>query len=157
MAGKDLVLVQPKRRGRPCMYSAAVDEEICERLTEGESLRSICRDAHMPSVHSVFNWLRNNPVFLDHYREARARQAELMIDELLDISDDSRNDWTERESKSGNVYEVPDHEVIQRSKLRVETRKWIAANLLPKKYGRLIDGDGGSVADPVRIEGGLPD
>ena len=73
--------------------------------------------------------------FSDKYARAREIQAEIRADELLDIADDATNDYMAREAKSGKTFIVADHENIQRSKLRVDTRKWIAAKLLPKKYG----------------------
>jgi hypothetical protein len=59
------------------------------------------------------------------------KQADFMVDELLQIADDGLNDTYEDED--GN--EKTRVDVIQRSKLRVDTRKWIACKVLPKVYG----------------------
>lgn len=56
-------------------------------------------------------------------------------DEILEIADDGQNDWMERESKNGEVFEVENHEVLNRSRLRVDARKWLMSKLAPKKYG----------------------
>jgi hypothetical protein len=61
-------------------------------------------------------------------------RAERMAEEILDIADDGSNDWIERE-QDGRTVIVADHEHIQRSKLRVDARKWLMAKMLPKKYG----------------------
>jgi hypothetical protein len=58
-----------------------------------------------------------------------------MEDELIAIADDSRRDTTTRRAADGSEYEVPDNEWIQRSKLRVDTRKWIMAKVHPRQYG----------------------
>lgn len=65
-------------------------------------------------------------------------QAELLADELLSIADDGRNDTyevTEGEEKSIRT----DHDVINRSRLRVDTRKWYLSKVLPKIYGDKVD------------------
>jgi hypothetical protein len=54
-----------------------------------------------------------------------------MADEVVDISDDARNDFVEREDAS----RVANQEHIQRSRLRVDTRKWLLSKCLPKIYG----------------------
>lgn len=134
--------------GRPCSYTEEIGAEICIRLSEGESLNSICRDDYMPNKSTVVRWVMfgddeyhyQDPevreklaIFSIHYNNARMIQAEGLIDENTDIADDSRNDFVERENqRTGEVYEVPDQEHIHRSKLRVETRKWLAEIYLPK-------------------------
>jgi hypothetical protein len=58
-----------------------------------------------------------------------------MAAEMIEIADDGKNDWMDREISKGRVITVPDHELVQRSRLRIDTRKWILAKLLPKVYG----------------------
>ena len=41
------------KRGRPGLYTPELAREICERLAEGETLRSVCRDKHMPDERRV--------------------------------------------------------------------------------------------------------
>lgn len=120
---------------RPTDYSAETVATICGRLTEGESLRSICRDEAMPSCASVFLWLQKHPEFSEQYTRAREAQADTLADEILEISDDARNDWMERNRGEDDKGWVANGEHIQRSRLRVDTRKWIASKLKPKKYG----------------------
>ena len=55
-----------------------------------------------------------------------------MFDEILDIADDSTNDYIERVKKTCERVVAIDHNHIARSKLRVETRKWFLARTLPK-------------------------
>lgn len=139
--------------GRDSTYTPELDAEICERLALGESLRAICGDLHMPHLATVLRWVQADEEFREHYAQARASQAEFHADELVDICDDGRNDWMERQTRDGGSIVVVDSEHIQRSKLRVETRKWIAANLLPKKYGNRValehSGPGGKPLEPT--------
>lgn len=58
----------------------------------------------------------------------------------MDIADDGSNDWMERFNKDGeSIGWVVNGEAVQRSKLRVDARKWALSKLLPKKYGDKID------------------
>ncbi len=77
--------------------------------------------------------------FSDHYAKAMEVRALGFADEIVDISDDGSNDWYEAESDSGDsLIMKPDTEHINRSRLRIDSRKWIACKLLPKLYGEKI-------------------
>lgn len=136
-----------KPPGRPSALTEAVRDEILERLSEGESLTSICHDDHMPSIPSVFRFLAADGMDQDQFRKSYARardcQADVMAESILDIADDARNDWMEKKAKDGSTFMAVDHEHIQRSKERIDARKWLAAKLKPKKYGdkTIVSGD----------------
>jgi hypothetical protein len=131
---------KPVGPGRPSLYSDALGEEICLRLVDGESLRNICRDTAMPCVRTVFNWLETDKDFCTKYAKARELQADLEVDDILDIADDGTNDWVTRQRGNVTVTEV-NHDHIARSRLRVETRKWRAEKLKPKKYGQKVQAE----------------
>ncbi len=79
-----------------------------------------------------------------------------MAEEIVEIADDGRNDWMEVMSKDGeSIGWRLNGEAVQRSRLRVDARKWLMSKLLPKKYGESKD-DGGNQQD-VNVHGGLPD
>jgi hypothetical protein len=147
--GRDMVPYVP--RGRPSGYNREIADAICERLIEGESLRSICRDPDMPHASTVCRWLSGNAPFREQYARAREAQADTLTDEMLDIADDGRNDWVMRQSSDGSTDVAYDGDHVQRSKLRIDARKWIASKLAPKKYGdktavELTGADGGPIA-----------
>ena len=121
----------PAHTGRPTIYTAELGERICDRLVDGESLLSICRDEEMPGRATILRWLHRHPEFAALYRQARILAAELMADELLDIADDASKDWTVGDR--GGL--VADHEHVNRSRLRVDTRKWVLAKVLPQRWG----------------------
>jgi len=101
------------------------------RMAAGETtLPQICRDAHMPNRWTVYNWAQRKPEFLEKFDIAREQLCEYWADELLDISDNSGNDWVRREHGV-----VLDAEHIQRSRLRVDSRKWLLSKLAHTKYG----------------------
>lgn len=72
------------------------------------------------------------------YARAREQQMEAMAEETLDIADETNRDTIIKKGKDGSEYEAPDAEWIARSKLRVDTRKWLMSKLAPKKYGDKI-------------------
>jgi hypothetical protein len=142
--------------GRPTDYSPDITALICERLGLGESLREICRDEAMPDKSTVMRWLARHQEFRDQYACAREAQADYYAEEIIEIADDGSNDWMERK-RGEETIEVENHEVIGRSRLRVDTRKWLMARMAPKKYGDKLDIDqktthevGNSVADLMR-------
>lgn len=126
---------------RPSIFTDALANTICARLSEGESLRHICKDDAMPCLSTVMYWLfdEDKKSFLEHYERAREIQAEMLAEELLEIADDSTNDYMTRLTSEGDGVEVVNPENIQRSRLRVDTRKWVASKLRPKKYGDKLD------------------
>ena len=129
-----------KPHGRPSDYSEELADEICAQLSEGLSLRTICRADDMPDKATVFRWLRIHATFRDQYTRAKQESADALVEEMLDIADDGTNDWMEVHDSEGECvgYKVNgDH--VQRSRLRLETRKWIAAKLKPKQYGDKVD------------------
>jgi hypothetical protein len=137
--------------GRPSDYSAEMADTICERIADGESLRAICRDDKMPSTAAVCRWLAQHQSFREQYAHARETQADALFDEMLDIADDGSNDWMERNGKNGERGWVENGEALQRSRLRVDARKWMASKLQPKKYGDKIT-HGGDPTSPVTVQ-----
>lgn len=125
------------------MYSPEVATRICEEISAGRSLRTICTDEGMPDKATVFRWLAAHEAFRDQYARAREAQADAMLEEILEIADDGRSDsYTDDE---GNVR--TDNDVIARSRLRVDARKWAMSKMAPKKYGEKLDlNHSGSVA-----------
>lgn len=124
--------------GRPSDFTKELGDRICAQLAEGMSLRTVCNAEDMPSKTTVFNWLRTNKDFLDQYTRAKEESSDALIEDMLDIADDSSNDYMAI-VKGGEVQMVENKEVTNRSRLRVDTRKWIASKLKPKKYGDKMD------------------
>ena len=102
--------------GRPSDYTPELADRICEQLADGMSMRKVCEANDMPCKATIFSWLRTNAEFLDQYETAKGEAADSMTDDMLDISDNLTGD-------------------TQRDRLRVDTRKWVASKLKPKKYG----------------------
>lgn len=126
----------PNKGGRPSSYTKEIGTIICGRIANGESLRTICKDADMPSAVTVHAWLldEDKAEFLKQYETARNTQAETMFEELLEIADDNERD-------------------PQRNRLSVDTRKWYLSKVLPKKFGEKLDvTSGGEKTTPMLVK-----
>lgn len=143
-------MTQEKNKGgRPEIYTQELADSICARLAKGDSLRAICNTEGMPARSTVVDWIiKDKEGFSAQYTRARDIGLDEMADELFDIADDSTRDTVMDEN--GN--ERTNSEVVARSRLRVDTRKWYLSKLAPKKYGDRITqevvGDGGG---PVKV------
>lgn len=134
--------------GAPTIFSQDIADKICEEIaTSSKSLKTICRPADMPAVRTVLKWLSEGDKedgkpelkgFVHQYARAREEQADFLAEEIIEIADDGSNDLMTI-TKGDISYEQENKEVTNRSKLRVEARKWIASKLKPKKYADRID------------------
>ncbi len=119
--------------GRPTDYTPQLAQEICDVIANTtKGLNKLCRlNEHWPVRSTIHLWLLKHQEFSDLYAQAKDLQIELMSEETLEIADDGFNDtYTDEEGR-----EKCDYDHIQRSKLRVDTRKWLLSKLKPKKYG----------------------
>lgn len=132
---------------------------IIERLMAGETLKGICRDQHMPSVRTVMTWIRSQPDFAQRYMDARAAQAEMLIDQILTEIDQVHNDMLRC------TYVTPDgrelkldgplaNALLKAARMRMDAAKWLAAKLIPQVYGdrtvRVIKATTAAKDDPDR-------
>ena len=123
--------------GRPTDYNQEIADIICERIADGESLRSMCKEESMPSKATVFRWLSVHKLFQDQYARAREEQAEAFADEIVSISDEAET--TVKSHGNGTTEVTFDSVAIARNRLRIDARKWVASKLKPKKYGEKLD------------------
>lgn len=147
-----------RKRGRQSTYTEAIADDVCARLSTGQSLREISRASGMPSASAIVHWLDdevNCPGFAARYARARGVWLQVIADEILEISDDSSNDYIARTRSDGSSENVLDAEHVQRSRLRVDSRKWLLSKLKPGVYGdklqQEISGPDGAVI-PTRVE-----
>lgn len=125
-----------KRKDPRTKFTQEIADEICERLSEGEPLRQICRDPHMPKWRTVYDWINRDEEFAARIARARELGYDAIAESALEIADDGTNDWMEKRNRKGETigYEL-NGEHVQRSKLRVHTRLQLLAKWSPKKYG----------------------
>ncbi|MCC7273693.1 MAG: hypothetical protein IT561_13560 [Alphaproteobacteria bacterium] len=116
-----------RRPGRPTLHSDAVAAMICERIAAGASLRTVCLAADMPGLRTVYDWLRQRSAFREAYATACIERAAALAEEALEIADTAARAATP--------------EAVQVARLRVDTRKWMAAKLDPKRFSERVQAD----------------
>lgn len=120
-------------RGRqPLPYDEALGAIICERLSNGESLRAICDDPKMPDRRTVIHWTLRHPEFAEPYARAREAQINAFAEDIAYIAD------TE-----------PDP---ARARVRMEARRWLAERTMPKKYGAKVEHGGAGPGGAILIQ-----
>lgn len=111
---------EKKEHGRPKRYSQEVADQIIQRLTEQMSLNKICKDPEMPARSTVYTWIvDNHDGFTDKYVRAKGIQVESLLDEIME--------WCDKA--------IEDPSLTYAIKLKIDSLKWVACKLIPKKYG----------------------
>ena len=113
-------------------------KEILLEIMKGRSLTSILKTderGDLPSKVTFFEWLKEDEELTNQYARATEVRAEVIFDDILSIADENTNDTSINE----NGIEVVNNDVIQRSRLRIDARKWVLSKLNPKKFGDKTD------------------
>lgn len=126
---------KPKHPGGrpPIEYTKELGEEICLVIsTSPYGLNRICADnPSFPKKTTIYEWKLKYKEFAEMYLDAKLKQADILAEHCLDIADDAKLDVT----LNNKGEPICDIEFVQRAKLRIDTRKWLAAKLLPRIYG----------------------
>lgn len=118
--------------GRPSKYTPELVDNICQRIALGESLNKICSDDDMPNMSSIFKWLGEHEDFSKKYARAKEEQGELMADQIIALADNCED--------------------VNKARLQIDARKWVAAKLKPKKYGEKISTEhSGPDGGPIQL------
>lgn len=119
-------------RGRPTKYTEELASNFCERMINGESVRTICKADDMPVPSTIFLWMAKHPGFSEQYDRAKALAVQAIADDILEIAD---NQVTNTIIVDGKEQTVKDSVGVAHAKLRVDTRKWLLSKIAPNKYG----------------------
>lgn len=123
--------------GRPSDFTPEIANLICERLADGESLRTICRDDDMPDRGTVRRWLASDEEFRRQYAHAREEQGDVYAERVVEEA------MTAEDAATG--------------RLRMDALKWAASKLAPKKYGEKVQQEiSGPEGGPVMVVTGVP-
>lgn len=125
-------------KGRPSKYTEKLATEIIDALIHGKSIVRMCKQDHWPVFQTICTWREKRPDFMERYERGQIARAEYLADEMLSIADDTESDvgFSEDEDKDGKGAKpfIIKENTAQR-KLKLETRKWAAAHLMPNKFG----------------------
>lgn len=119
----------------------ALMDAICQRMGEGESLASICRQDGMPNKSTILRWAGDDPKIEQMYRTALMYRAATMADDMLDLAKEAMQPGVSSEK-------------VQGIKLVVNTMQWTASRLLPRMYGehQTIEHTGTVQLDDTQVE-----
>ena len=124
---KKKVAAKRKPGGQAAFNRAKVVAKVCELTSHSnQSLRKILKLAKGPVWSQWSKWLAADAELAAQYARAKESQADYLVDEMLEISDEA------------TIYNSD----TQRNRLRVDTRKWIASKLKPKNYGDKVEHSG---------------
>lgn len=129
-------------QGRPAFeWTEAIEDQILDQFMEGKSFRDFLgagRQEGLPSIPTFFKHLRDSKTFSERYARAREFQADIEFEEIKEISDNGSNDWMEVNDPDNPGYRI-NGEHVQRSRLRIDARKWRAAKMANGKYGDKLE------------------
>ena len=127
--------------------------EILDRITKGESLRSILpakgRNEYLPERTTFIAWLSDDKELSNQYARACEIRADMIFDEIFEMADDSTNDFMLKKIGNEDV-EIENKEAIARSRLRIDARKWALSKMNPKKYGEKLELSG-DAENPIAV------
>ena len=128
-----------KPTGRPSKYTPELAKEICERLSEGEPLRVICRDGHMPAWRTVYDWMGRSEDLSASIARARDIGYDKLAEECLEIADTpqigKRTVYSSGAEEKEDSMTVTEEDMLGHRKLQIETRLKLLAKFHPTKYG----------------------
>lgn len=138
------------------IYTPELAAKVLERLADTGSLAAVCNELSI-GRNTVIRWIdANRDGFADAYARAKDQGIDKLVEDTLTIADDGTNDYM----MTAQGVKL-DAEHVQRSKLRIETRRWLAERMAPKKYGvlnkmELTGVNGGPVQSQIIITTGVP-
>jgi len=124
----------PNSPKRPTKYTKEVGDAICADIINGMSLRSALKPLDRPNPLYWYEWLRENEDLAKQYAQSCEERSEAFGEDILEIADNSTNDWM-----TVNGHAAVNREAVERSKLRVDVRKWHMSKMKPRKYGEKLD------------------
>lgn len=131
-------------------FNEKIAKEICKAIsTSSKGLKRLCAEnKHWPSRSHIYSWFDEQPLFKDAYARAKQNQIESLVDDIIEIADDTSLDYIEDEK--GKI--VVNHDHINRARLRIDSRKWLAAKLCPRLYGDKNKEDENDAITRLRLE-----
>lgn len=121
-----------KKMGRPTIYTQELADTICEFISQGMSMRSVCRQKQIPEMPTIWRWIRENEEFGKQYASACQNRTDAQNEMLIDMGDEAIEASKKSKGGVGNA-------VVQAYKLKADNFRWVMSKMKPKKYGDRLD------------------
>ncbi|MGO4714221.1 hypothetical protein [Bradyrhizobium sp. 2TAF24] len=104
----------------PSRYRQTILDRISFGISRGRTLESLCGVDGMPSLATLRRWARLDPDgFGAAFQRGRAFDLQARLDALLEIADDSRDDWRPRAAPGDAAPAAFDRDNVTRARLRI--------------------------------------
>lgn len=135
---------------RPKKYEPAdFIDEICTRLSSGETLRSICRSEGFPSWDVVYGWAAGDDDLAQRIARAREIGFDAIAMQALEIADTPCEGQSVTEDEKG--VRVTREDMLGHRRLQVDTRLKLLAKWCPKRYGDKVQVAGAEDLPPLAV------
>jgi hypothetical protein len=116
-------------------WTDELEDAICAAIAvTPKGLEEVCEENGFPNARSIYRHLVSSEQFSQKYARGREHQLQLLADQLVPLADKDRI-CQKRTIKADGSEEVVILDQVERTKLQIETRKWLLGKLAPKKYG----------------------
>lgn len=136
----------PKKKiGRPSKYTPELAAEICERLSNGEPLRQICADDHMPAWQKIYEWMARDKDLSGAIAHAREVGQDAIAEQIwLEMKQEPERILSEGGGRIDSGY-------VQLIKARADIGLKLLAKWNPKRYGDRVQ-LAGDAENPLKVE-----
>ncbi len=132
--------------GRQSTFNPELADEICLRIANGEPLRQICRDDHMPAWTTVYNWIKADASFAERIARARDIGHDAIAENAMEIADEPPPSGPDGRTDAGYV---------SWQKNRVWTRLQLLSKWSPRYRDKIDQNINGNMSMVVMT--GVPD
>lgn len=126
-------------------YTQDLGDEICRRIEEGMTLRKVCEMEDMPERTVVIGWANKRPFFRNQLTRSRVECMISWADDIVEAADESVSDYkltldlddprVNRIEEDGKVTFTFSGDHLNRSKLKIETRRWLMERINSEQFG----------------------
>lgn len=122
-----------KPKGRPTKYTPELGKEIGDAIASSELglIHLVNANPHWPDRATIFKWRTLHPDFGDIYTRAKEEQCEVVVEYMQEVMSEPHK-WKDPETGLCKI-DVP------MLRLKMDTMKWHASKLKPKKFGDTKD------------------
>ena len=104
---------------RPLHLTPEIVDSLIDRLAIGERLPLICQEVTMPTIETLYSWVKEDKEFAELYERVISFHVHRMYEEMIEIADDTSGDWIYSIGRDGSVRRKFDRESLRRAEFRI--------------------------------------